>query len=98
MQLILPTTFKIQAPKGCHDDLGHLGIERTLDLMRDQFYWPSMTEDAIRHISQCDRCLQFKASSNRAPMKNVNSTYPMELVHMDYLMNEANKGPYFGYN
>ena len=35
MQLILPTTLKTQAPRGCHDDLGHLGIERTLDLLRD---------------------------------------------------------------
>ena len=35
MQLILPTTFRIQALKGCHDDLGYLGIERTLDLLRD---------------------------------------------------------------
>ena len=57
MQLILPTIFRIQALKGCHDDLGHLGIERTLDLLRDQFYWPSMTEDATRHIRQCERCL-----------------------------------------
>ena len=35
MQLILPMTFILQALKGCHDDLGHLGIERTLDLLRD---------------------------------------------------------------
>ena len=35
MQLVLPTTLRLQALKGCHDDLGHLGIERTLDLLRD---------------------------------------------------------------
>ena len=92
MQLILPTTFRVQALRGCHDDLGHLGIERTLYLLRDQFYWPGMTEDMTRHIRQCERCLQFKASPNRAPMKNVNATYLMELVHMDYLMIEANEG------
>ena len=32
MQLVLPTTLRLQALKGCHDDLRHLGIERTLDL------------------------------------------------------------------
>ena len=92
MQLIFPTTFGIQALKGCHDDLGHLGIERTLDLLRDQFYWPGMTEDVTRHIRQCERCLQFKASPYRVPMENVDATYPMELVHMDYLTIEANEG------
>ena len=57
MQLVLPTTLRIQALKGCHVDLGHLGIERTLDLLRDQFYWPGMMEDMTRHIRQCERCL-----------------------------------------
>ena len=35
MQLVLLATLRLQALKGCHDDLGHLGIERTLDLLRD---------------------------------------------------------------
>ena len=51
-----------------------------------------MTEDATRHIRQCERCLRFKASPIRAPMENVDATYPMVLVHMDYLTNEANEG------
>ena len=91
MQAGLPESFRMQALKGCHDDLGHLGVGRTLDLLRDQFYWPGMTEDMTRHIRQCERCLRFKASPNRAPMENVDATYPMELVHMDYLMIKANE-------
>ena len=35
MQLILPITLRMQDLRGCHDDLGHLGIERTLNLLRD---------------------------------------------------------------
>ena len=35
MQLVLPTVLRLQALKGSHDDLGHLEIERTLDLLRD---------------------------------------------------------------
>ena len=37
-KLVLPTALRFQALKGCHDDLGHLEIERTLDLLRDSFY------------------------------------------------------------
>ena len=92
MQLVLPESFRTQALKGCHDDLGHLGVERTLDLLRDQFYWPGMMKDAIRHIRQCERSLRFKASPDRAPMKNVDATYPIELVYMDYLTIKANEG------
>ena len=57
MQLVLPITLRMQAIRGCHDDLGHLGIERTLDLLTDEFYWPGMMEDATRHIRLCERCL-----------------------------------------
>ena len=85
MQLVLPESYRKQALQGCHDDLGHLGIERTIDLLGDQFYWPGMMEDTVRHIKQCERCLRFKALPNKAPMENVDATYPMELVPMDYL-------------
>ena len=50
MQLVLLTALRLQALKGCHDDLGHFGIERTLDLLRNRFYWPGMTENVTRHI------------------------------------------------
>ena len=51
-----------------------------------------MMEDTVRHIRQCGRCLRLKALPDKAPMENVDVTYPMELVHMDYLTIEANKG------
>ena len=35
MQLTLPIVLRLQTLKGCHDDLGHLRIEKTLDLLRD---------------------------------------------------------------
>ena len=92
MQWVLPESYGKEALQGCHDDLGHLGIERTIDLLRDQFYWPRMMEDTIRHIRQCKRCLRFKALPDKSLMENVDAAYPMELVHMDYLTTEANEG------
>ena len=35
---------------------------------------------------------RFKALLEKAPMANVDATYPMELVHMDYLTIKANEG------
>ena len=51
-----------------------------------------MIDDTTRHIKQCEGCLRFKALPENAPIENVDATYPMELVHMDYLMIEANEG------
>ena len=92
MQMVLPIAFRKQALQDCHDDLDHLGIEQTIDLLRDQFYWPGMMEDIVRHIKQCELYLRFKAVPDKAPLENVDTTYPMELIHMDYLTIEANGG------
>ena len=92
MQLVLPKAFRKHALQGIYDDLGHLRIEWTTDLLRDHFYWPGMIDDMTKHVKQCERCLRFKALPEKAPMENVDATYPIELVHMDYLMIEANEG------
>ena len=92
MQLVLPETFRKHALQGCHNDMGHLGIEWVTDLLRDHFYWPRMLNDTTKHIKQCQRCLTFKALPEKAPMENIDATYPMELVHMDYLTTEVNEG------
>ena len=36
--------------------------------------------------------MRFKAVPDKEPLENVDATYPMELVHMDYLIIEANEG------
>ena len=65
--------------------MGHLGIERTTSLLRDQFYWPSMLEDIEHHIRTCPRCLRFKSQPEKAELSPIIATRPLELVHMDYL-------------
>ena len=60
--------------------------------MRDHFYWPGMLADMNKYVKHCERCLKFKALPEKAPMKNIDATYPMELVHMDYLTVKANEG------
>ena len=51
-----------------------------------------MLNNTTRHIKQHERCLKFKALPEKTPMKNIDATYPLELVHMDYLTIEVNEG------
>ena len=96
-QLVLPEAYRAQALTGLHDDVGHLGIERTLDLAKARFYWPRMDQDVAKKIKQCDRCTRRKmplSAYKTAPLVNIHTTYPMELVCMDYLSLEESKGGY----
>ena len=71
--------------EGCHDNVGHLGIDRTLDLLRDRFYWPHMMEEAQEYVNTCRKCQVAKGKQQLAPLQPYYADAPMELVHMDYL-------------
>ena len=45
LQFVLPTSFWEKALQACHDNAGHLGIERMTHLLKDRFYWPGMQTD-----------------------------------------------------
>ena len=91
-QLVVPKLFRERALSGCHDDVGHQSILRTLSLLRERFYWPGMQEEATQYVMRCSRCLRRKTPPQVAPLQPILVTQPLELVHMDYLSLEPSKG------
>ncbi|KAH3851362.1 hypothetical protein DPMN_093842 [Dreissena polymorpha] len=92
-QLILPSFYRTEVLRGLHDQVGHPGKERTISLVRDRFYWPSYTIDCTKWVEQCQRCLRRKSSNNiKAPLVNIQSSYPLELVCTDFLKVDECKG------
>ena len=91
-QLILPTEHGHKAMAGSHDQIGHLGQDRVLELLRDRFYWPGMHLDVASYINSCPRCIRRKSQPDVAPLHNVEATQPLEFVHLDYLQIEPSKG------
>ena len=77
--------------KACHDDIGHLGLERSLDLLKDRFYWAGMIADMDNNIQTCDRCLCFKSKPQKTELYPITATHLLELVHMDFLTIEPGK-------
>ena len=92
-QLVLPSCYIEQVLCGLHNDMGHLSKDRTLSLLRDRFFWPGMTADTETLVKNCDRCFKRKSKTDiRAPLVNITSTYPLQLVCLDYLTLEPSKG------
>lgn len=92
-QLLLPKAYQEVAMTGLHDDLGHLGREKTLGLLQERFYWPGMHQSVTDKIQNCNRCIRRKTpTSARAPLVSIETTQPLELVCMDYLTLEVSKG------
>ena len=45
VQFALPKRYLHKVILACHDDNGHLRVERTLGLLQEKFFCPKMTED-----------------------------------------------------
>ena len=84
-QFALPWSFRRKALAACHDDFGHLGMDRTLILLQERFYWPNMSQDVRNYIRECPRCLKAKTLPQRPPLQPILCSYPMEIVHLDFL-------------
>ena len=81
----LPKGFICKVILACHDDNGHLGMEQTLRLLQERFLWPKMAEDVCTHIHTCESYLRFKQPQERAEMQPILVSYPMKLIHLDFL-------------
>lgn len=56
-QLVLPEELRQVVLTSLHDDMGHMGVERTLDLVRSRFFWLRMAADVERKIKTFNRCV-----------------------------------------
>ena len=88
---MLPQSHRTREIAGCHDQVGHLGQDRVLDLLRDWFYWPGMHIDVVSYINSCSRCLRRRSQPDKAPFLNIEASQPLELIHLDYLKIEPSK-------
>lgn len=89
-QLVLPKQFHSSVLKSLHDDIGHLGFEKSYGLVRDRFYWPHMKPDVESYCKTCERCIKRKTLPQRAaPLSHMQSSGPLDLVCIDFLSIEA---------
>ena len=93
-QLVLPECARREAIQAMHDDMGHFGRDRVIDLLRSRVYWPFMKEDVSRYIARCESCLKRKKPQPIAELVSIETSSPMELVSMDFLCLETSVGGY----
>ena len=70
----------------CHDEMGHLGMDHTLLVLQDRVYWPGMSKDVRNHIRTCGHCERFKQLPSTEEISQTEASYPLELVHVNFLI------------
>ena len=85
-QLVLPQRYHRKVLTALHDHMGHQGIDRTLDLLRERVYWPSMAKDAQDWVTNCRRCQIARGNYNQPKPKigHLEAHNPLDLVCLDF--------------
>lgn len=85
-QLVLPQSLKGEVLHQLHNEHGHQGMDRTLDLVRQRCYWPGMTKEIENYCQQCERCALAKAvyPKPKTIMGHILASRPNQILAMDF--------------
>ena len=84
--VVVPESLVQEVLRGIHDSAfaGHLGVTRTLDRIRERFYWSGMRESVESYI-EFSACAQGKdaPNTNKAPLRSIEVGEPFSFWAMD---------------
>ena len=83
-QLVLPSSLRLHVLASLHDDMGHQGYERTMELLRPRVYWPAMYREAKDYISSCERCTMGHAPALRTTSSHLLASRPLEILAIGF--------------
>ena len=92
-QLVLPQRFHHKILIALHDHMGHQGMDRTIDLLRERVYWPSMVKDAQNWVTGCRRCQVARGDYNqpKPQIDHLEANNPLDLVCLDFTKIDPSK-------
>ena len=95
-QIVLLKKFHLLVYRELHENMGHLGVDRTLHLARQRFYWPHMQRDIEHYIGHVCQCAKRKVPTlkTRAPLQPILTSAPFELISINFLHLERSTGGY----
>ena len=96
LRIVVPEHLRESVLVMSHDDLGHLGRDKTMSIAQERYFWVSLTKSVDDHIKNCKICICAKTPyvPSYAPLVNIVTTKPFELLCMDFLSLEECKGRY----
>ncbi|XP_055604681.1 uncharacterized protein LOC129752916 [Uranotaenia lowii] len=87
-KLVVPPEKRKAVLKECHDDLMHIGTDKTMAKVRLKYYWPKMAKDVREYIQACSLCKETKPACipvvpTMGEQRMV--THPWQIIAVDYI-------------
>ena len=88
-QQLIPASLVPQVLYSIHSSTtgGHLGIFKTVEKVRERFYWPGFQEDVKLFINRCEQCQKRAnpAKTHRHSLVEWTPSYPFHHIGIDFM-------------
>lgn len=88
LKWVVPKATRRYLVMNCHDQTGHFSVDKTLTVLQQNYWFPSMRHYVKRYIGSCLGCLYNKAPSGKRPgyLQSIEKVaIPMQTLHLDHL-------------
>jgi transposase InsO family protein len=85
---LVPKAVRWRIIKSCHDDVGHFGVDKTVKLVLNNYWFPKLRVYVKKYIKNCVSCLYNKVPKGKAEgeLHNIEKVpVPFHTVHIDHL-------------
>ena len=89
LRLIIPNHMKKIVLTQFHDENGHMGVQKTFDLIRQKYFWSNLYKEVYKYVSECTVCQTRSLQKIKQPLQETDiPPYPMAKLSLDL------SGPY----
>lgn len=84
---LVPKSMYNNVIRTCHDDLGHVGLDKVLDRILQVYWFPDMRNEVKKYIANCLKCVEFSPHSGRAEgfLHSIpKDDRPFQTLHVDH--------------
>lgn len=84
----MPRDARLQICRLCHDDAGHLGVEKTLERIKRNYWFAGMRRFITKYVNACLSCAYYKntAGKKQCKLNNIEKVpVSFHTVHVDHV-------------
>lgn len=86
-RLYLPADLRYDVVSTTHRELVHLGVDKTLSKIKENFYFPKMRDFVTKYINRCVNCMFYKTKKKGElywhPLDK--GSKPFQSIHLDHV-------------
>ena len=69
LKLVVPQSLKSVILKQSHDEMAHIGCEKTHSIIKSNYHWRGLFRDVVHYVTNCVTCQTRSVKKNKAPLQ-----------------------------